>query len=65
MIWKGYYRFPTELEFSADDEYNQAFVVSGANIFAKMLQVKPSTNADIAKTLESLPQSIDFKCKKC
>ena len=59
-IWKGYYRFPTELPINLDDEYTRVFILAGAKIFARMLQVKV-TDVDVIKITESMPQSIDFK----
>lgn len=60
-IWKGYYRFPTELPLNLDDEYTRVFIVSAAKIFAKMLQIKVG-DVDVIRATESQPQSIDFKC---
>jgi len=62
-VWKGYYRFPAEVPLNLEDEYTQAFIVSGAKIFSKMLQVKTS-QVDIVKVLESANSTIDFKRKK-
>ena len=62
-IWKGYYRFPSEFPLDIADEYSRAFIVSGANIFAKMLKMKPQ-ELDVAKIVNSAEQTVDFKSKK-
>jgi len=59
-IWKGYYRFPSEFALDITDEYSKAFIVSGANIYAKMLKIK-TQDIDVAKVLASAPQTVDFK----
>jgi len=62
-IWKGYYRFPSEFALDIADEYSRAFIVSGANIYAKMLKIKPQ-DLDVAKVVNSAQQTIDFKSKR-
>jgi len=61
-IWKGYYRFPTEVPLNIEDEYTQAFIISGAKAFCKMLQIK-TNQVDLAKVLASANPTLDFKCR--